>query len=338
MRAALRRHLQIGLVTAISLVCLVLAFRKVPLGEFRSSLAGGNYVWLALGLLIQPLGFLARSWRWVVLLGVRGHLADSFWAQSIGYLFTNVLPFRMGEPARVLAMSQRCKLPFFQVASSAVIERLMDGATCVLALGLVLPLVDVPAGIARAGLTMAVLAVLGFAVLIFCAHSKAFSKSFLPGMVRRIRFLPSEKLLRWWGEIVAGLAPLKSWRTIGAACLGSALTWSVSILTAWFAILVYRSTGTLVEATFMIAVLAFAVSVPSSPGFIGVFQLAGQQALVLPFGDKYDPGTALAITLVAHVVYYVFSTTLGAIGLWKLGLSYASMTRVIESKRETPAA
>ena len=36
-------------------------------------------------------------------------------------------------------------------------------------------------------------------------------------------------------------------------------------------------------------------TVPSSPGFIGVFQLVGQQALVAPFPERYTPSAALSI-------------------------------------------
>lgn len=75
----------------------------------------------------------------------------------------------------------------------------------------------------------------------------------------------------------------------------------------------------------MVVTLSLAVTVPSSPSFVGVFQLVGQQALVLPFGAKYDVATALAITLLAHLTYYLITTVLGIIGLWKLGGSFVKI-------------
>ena len=77
---------------------------------------------------------------------------DAFWAQGVGYLFTNVLPLRMGEPARVLVMAQRCRMPIMQVATTAVVERLLDTATIVLALIAVLPWMQVPVLVMRVGL------------------------------------------------------------------------------------------------------------------------------------------------------------------------------------------
>ena len=82
----------------------------------------------------------------------------------------------------------------------------------------------------------------------------------------------------------------------------------------------------------MMASLSFALIVPSSPGFIGVFQFIGQQALVIPFGLKYSVSNALAIALMAHFVYYTLSTLLGIIGLWRIGKSFVGMIRLVSRK------
>ena len=78
----------------------------------------------------------------------------------------------------------------------------------------------------------------------------------------------------------------------------------------WCIIRSFQADGAFLEATFMVVALSFAVAVPSSPGFIGIFQLVGQQALVLPFGAKYDESQALAITVTAHLTYYLLTTAL----------------------------
>ena len=82
----------------------------------------------------------------------------------------------------------------------------------------------------------------------------------------------------------------------------------------------------------MTVALSLAVTVPSSPGFIGIFQLVGQQALVSPFGNKYDASSALAIALTAHLTYYLVTTLLGVGGLWRLGESFASLARSVSSR------
>jgi hypothetical protein len=101
----------------------------------------------------------------------------------------------------------------------------------------------------------------------------------------------------------------------------------------WCVILCFQPRATIVEAAFLVVALSFAVAVPSTPGFIGVFQLIGQQALVIPFGDKYTAGSALCIALTAHLTYYLFSTALGVIGLWQLGGLFPGLSRAISFAR-----
>jgi uncharacterized membrane protein YbhN (UPF0104 family) len=95
----------------------------------------------------------------------------------------------------------------------------------------------------------------------------------------------------------------------------------------WCVIRAFQVDGLVIEAVFMVVALSLAVTIPSSPGFIGVFQFAGQQALVLPFGEKYNSGSALAITMGVHLVYYLLTTLLGVLAIWVTGTSFSTLTR-----------
>src|SRR5437588_11828321 len=91
----------------VSVLCLWIAIQPVPIALLAQSLADARYVWLVPALGLQFLAVVARARRWVVLLQWAVNLADAFWAVALGYLITNVLPFRLGEPARVLALAKR---------------------------------------------------------------------------------------------------------------------------------------------------------------------------------------------------------------------------------------
>ena len=78
---------------ALGLLLLWLAFRKVPISELRSALAGGECVWLVPLAGLELVGFAGRSARWQALLARPGILEDAFWVQSVGFIFTNLLPF-----------------------------------------------------------------------------------------------------------------------------------------------------------------------------------------------------------------------------------------------------
>ena len=324
----------------VSLLCLWLAFRSVPLGEVVHIAASANISLLLAAVILQVLAIVARSWRWLILLDKAAGLADSFWAQSIGFLFTNVFPLRLGELARVFVLSERWGLPMMQVAASAIVERLLDVTTTVSVLLLVLPWMQVPSAMRQVGIFFGILALVGLGLLLIAVRFSDSTKRFLESLQVGRSFLSSEKIGMRWGELVSGFLPLTHWPIALRAGVWSLLPWALSIAMFWNVLLAFQSDASLVEAAFMMATLAFAVAVPSSPGFVGVFQLVGQQALVLPFGAKYEPAAALAITVTIHLVYYVITTALGIAGLWRLGASFLSLGHVITDRqpdRKIPA-
>ena len=313
----------------VSGVCLWLAVRHLPLAELRHAVHHAHYVWLVPAGIFQVLAILARAQRWVVLLEQDARLGTSFWAQGVGYLFTNVLPLRMGEPARVLIMAERCRLPVMQVATTAVVERLLDTATIVLALLAVLPWMQVPTLVRRVGLACGVVLGLIFVLLLCVLRFRHASERLWRPMSKRLPSLPVEAITARWHEVVRGLLPLTHGYKAVSVFGWSLGCWLFSIALYWCIIRSFQADGTFLEATFMVVALSFAVAIPSSPGFIGIFQLVGQQALVLPFGAKYDESQAFAITVTAHLTYYLLTTALGIIGLWQLGESFGHLGRVL---------
>lgn len=318
---------------AISLGCLWLAFRNVQFASLEQSLQGGHYAWLLPAVGLQLLGVIARAQRWVVLLGCEGRLVDAFWAQGVGYLFTNIFPLRLGEPARMIIMSERCKIPFMRVAGSAVLERLLDVATVLIALLLVLPWMKVPGLVTNAGLIFGSLLLIALVILFTVMHFSRSTERLLKFLGKHFTFLPAETLIAYWQELVDGLAPLSRWQICVPAACWSAITWSLTIGIYWCVLHAFEPNGVLIEAVFMVVALSLAVAVPSSPGFIGVFQFVGEQALVLPFGGKYTLATALAITVAAYLIYYVITTALGIIGLLQSRHSVMNLGRAALSRQ-----
>ena len=76
----------------------------------------------------------------------------------------------------------------------------------------------------------------------------------------------------------------------------------------------------LVDAAVMVSVISFGGAIPAAPGAIGTYQWVGQQSLTIPFPALYTPALALAAAVLSHALSYVFSTLLGAVGIWYLGI------------------
>jgi uncharacterized protein (TIRG00374 family) len=250
----------------------------------------------------------------------------------VGYLFTNILPLRLGEPARVIVMSERCQLPVVQVAASALVERLLDVATIILVLILLLPWMQIPALVARAGILFGALVLLACLALLLAVRFSRQMESLLCAVCGRLRILSEAALIARWRELVDGLAPLLHWTLAVRVVAWSILTWTCSIAVNWCVLRAFQPNATWLTAGFVVVALSLAITVPSSPGFVGVYQFVGQQALVLPFGGSYTPASALAITLASHIAYYLISTLTGVIGLWRLGESFMGLWRIIQAE------
>lgn len=319
----------------VTLLCVWLAFRKVEYAELTRTIFNGNYMWLIPAIIAQILAIIIRSQRWVILLDENASLETSFWSQGIGYLFTNLFPFRLGEVVRVLVMSERSKMPVAQVAGTVIVERLLDVGTMILALLLVLPWMQVQSAIVRSGEFFGALVLLGILVIILLARFKEASFVLVDRVCAVFSFLPKTMIHARWAELIEGLTPLLHGFIALKVVALSILSWLFSGAVFFYTIQTFQPTGRFVEAVFMMVSISFAVIVPSSPGFIGVFQFIGQQALVIPFGLKYSVSSALAIALVAHLVFYVLSTLLGIIGIWRIGLSFAGLMRWA-ARKNTP--
>ena len=331
----IKSQINVAMGLAITVICVWLAFRKVPYTEITDIISDGNYYWLIPAAIAQLLAILVRSQRWVVLLDRKDQLEASVWSQGIGYLFTNLFPFRLGEVVRVLVMSERCKMPVVQVAGTAIVERLMDVGTMILALVVVLPWMQVPSAIIKSGQIFGVFVLVGILIIILLAMFKGTSVALINRICTVFPVLPKAMILARWAELLEGLTPLLRGVVALQVIVLSLLSWLFSGVVFYCAIRTFQPAGLLLEAIFMMVSLSLAVIVPSSPGFIGVFQFVGQQALVIPFGEKYSLGSALAITLIAHIVYYIFSTLLGIIGLWRMGQSFAGLMGLVSRKNAT---
>lgn len=325
--------LWIGLVITLASLAYVWQTLQGPaLQAFVSNIGNGNYFWLLAAFAMQVLSVIARSQRWQVLLGTKNKLWTAIWAQGIGFLFTNTLPLRLGEVARVLVMSERAQVPLVQVAVTAIIERVLDVATTVLLLLFVLPFMNVPPLVAQSGLTLGIVVLLGLVALPFVVRFEKKIAALIAALGQRVPWLPVGGLLKRWDEFVIGLQPLT--RPLSALSVfgWGAISWFFSVMMFLCGLLVFQPNGTLIEATFMIVTLAFAITVPSSPGFLGVYQAAGQFALATAFAAKYDDPLALACTMACWVGYYATTTAIGAIGVTQVGASFGELGKRILSR------
>lgn len=112
----------------LSAVALYFAFKNVPISELLKYLASINYIWVLPAVLITVLSFMLRAVRWRIILETthRVSILRAFHPLMIGFMINCVLPGRLGEVARPVILQKEEKVPFATGLATVVAERVFD--------------------------------------------------------------------------------------------------------------------------------------------------------------------------------------------------------------------
>ncbi len=322
MRPIMRKwRFWIGL--AVSLICLVLAAAGIEWRRVVTAFALADWVYLAPALVMLLAYLAARAVRWRILLGRAVPFRDAFAVTNIGYLVSNVLPLRLGDPARAVAIGMGGAVRTSTALSTVVVERVLDMAMVVLLLAVTLPFVGQAGWTRSAGLLGGVAALVALVLLIVAALRPQPVLALIGSAARRIPRLNRLPWQRVLGELLEGLAALRSWRGAGGLIVWTLLTWACTVGVYFFLIRAFIPGARLVQAAFLSCTIGLGMSVPSSPGAVGVFHSVARYALELPFGVARE--TALAIAFASHAFLYVVMCLLGLAGMVQQNLSLARL-------------
>jgi len=323
-----KRHLRLLVGLLVSAVALVFAFRGVNLRQAARSLAQARYVYLipAGGALLAYL--LARSLRWRILLGPQVDLAQAFAVTNIGYLVSNVLPFRLGDPARAVAVGLRGRVKVSAALSTVVVERVLDMLLVVLLLAATLPFVERVGKLRVVGPWAGGVAALALAIAILLAQRPEWARAVAR---RALGWAPSVDRRRWLDMLdglLDGLAALRSPRRVVAVLAWSAVAWACVVAHYYCMLRAFLDRVTLVDSGFLSCAIGFGMAVPSAPGAVGAFHYVAEYALVL-LGVERE--LALVAGSAAHAFQYILMCLLGLVGLFQQNLSLGRLRTGIAS-------
>jgi uncharacterized protein (TIRG00374 family) len=306
-----KRKFWLGIV--ISLLCLGGMFWLIRPSDIAQAIQKANpyfLLWTAFYLLVY---LLVRAVRWRFLLGNRVAQGELFHMQNIGQMLTQLLPFRLGDLARAVLVGQQPGISVAQGFTTIVVERLLDMLLMVLLLPLtLLQLTSLPAwlrqgalfsGVASAGL------IFFFTVL---ANKRPFAHNILIWLGTKWSQLSAAKLHQQLDDLLDGLQAFTHWRSAMALLGMTLLTWLPVVLAYNAALQAVQLPPSLLIATFIMIVGAFAVAAPSSPGQIGVFHM-GVIAAMTALEQPAEAAASLAVLY--HAVNFLLMVFSGIVGL-----------------------
>ncbi len=309
------------------------------LSEIRSA----NPFWYLGAVAATTFPFWLRSWRWksiIVPVYPKTRFRDRFAACCVGFMANNLFPARAGELLRAYVLSRLEPVPVVTALGSLVVERVFDGVTLVVLTFVALAMPSFPVGSAagrEVSHVASYLAVLfGGIGLVFLALViwprqvvaviERFVARFLPDSYCRPIVDALESLLKALGAIRQPILLLR-------LVLWSAAVWLMGALSYWVGLRAFGIRVPFLGALFLQSVVSFAVAVPSSPGFFGIFEYAVKVGLVQIW--NVDPNRAFSYAIGFHFAGYIPVTVLGLWYVWRLGLSWKEVGKGEEAVEET---
>jgi uncharacterized protein (TIRG00374 family) len=327
-RCRLRRSLVLPL--AISAVLLFVAVRGVDWTQVLATLRRGRVDFLALVCLILTISYVIRALRWRVVLSAERRIAPMtvFWATMAGYLGNSVLPARAGELIRSALLARKVDLSMSYVLATALLERLADvvALTIIGLLGL-LVLGTVPDWLLTVAPVAGVVGLLGLAVPRFlpCFDRQLINYAARLPVPPRLRI----RLTTLLSQFLLGLGALRNRRRGLTFAALTAVIWILDVVVALMIAQAFALPLLVPQAMVLLAALGFASAVPSTPGYVGVYQFVAVTVL-LPFGFSRDQAIVQVIGL--QGVVYAVEIVCGTLGLWYLsGLKGALPWRPLAS-------
>jgi glycosyltransferase 2 family protein len=330
------RWVQLALGIVISAGCIALAVRGLDLAHVAEALSSAAYGWLLPAIALYFAGVWVRAVRWRLLLApVRPDrpvsAARLFPVVVIGYMANDVLPFRLGEIARCYVLRRREGIAQTAALGTVLVERIMDGITMLAFMGVALAFLPATADLElllrRAG------ALFGVTVLVLVAITLR------PDLATRlvdvlVGPLPESVGRRARGiatSVLSGLASLSGARGALRVFALSCLAWGLEAGMYYVLMAAFPIQQSLPLAVLTTAVANLGSLVPSSPGYVGVFEYFALLAMV-PFGVPEE--LAFAYILVVHAALVVPVTLLGFFYAAREGLALNRIASAPEATAE----
>ena len=313
----------------ISVVALYFAFKNVPLAELFEYLASINYLWVIPAVVVVFLSFLLRAWRWRIILESERKISvwRAYNPMMIGFMINCVLPGRLGEVARPVILQKEEKIPFTTGLATVVAERVFD--ICILLLLFMLTvgvlqinpdqnvifgsynlnlgtLQTVFNGLLKLGALLIIGVVLFsigrmrkiiYRVVMYTPELLFFAGEDFKSSVRRKICEPVINILK---NIARGFVLIRSPKKMLYCTVLSVLIWGLAAFSYFLVTLGSPGVNlTYLEITTVMVIVCFFISLPSVPGWWGLWEAGGIFALSL-FGVTSKE--AAGFTLANHAI------------------------------------
>lgn len=313
---------------ALAAVLLYFSLRGIQWRDVWTLISGAKPGYLALAVSLATLALFLRAMRWRILLcsGSTVEVSTAFWATSAGYFGNNFLPARAGELARTLMISSRSGLSNAFVLTTAMMERMTDAIALVMISAVVLwTLPAQPEWLAKAVRPFGLLSACGALAIAVLPRLERFGKALLNRLP--LPLAVRAKLTVLLEHVLEGIRVFHDGRRLAGFLVLTIAIWCIDAAGTMVGARALGLTIPAPVAFLLIAGLGLGSALPSTPGYVGIYQFVAVSVLT-PFG--FSRTNAIAYILLAQALSYALIAFWGSLGFWH----YRRMTAI--PKAATP--
>jgi uncharacterized membrane protein YbhN (UPF0104 family) len=291
-----------------------LAIRGVHLDEIVDALREANLWWLIPSLVVLAVGVFLRAVRWRSLYGhdTRPPLGPVSAAMMVGVAVNNLVPFRAGEAARILALGRRAGTSRVESVVTVALERVLDVFCLLVLLFVALPLLPDVTWIGGAAVLAAVLAIglVGAAVVFAVWGDRPLH--FVARLFGRLPFIDEDQIEHAGHSLTRGFVGLRHPGIAFAGFAWTTLSWIVTSISFWILTFAFHLDLPVDAGLLVLAAVGLSLVLPAAPGALGVFEAAVVLAL-----DAYGVprADALSYAFVLHAMNFFPYLIAGAVAL-----------------------
>ena len=310
----------------ISILLLFLSLRDIKFHEIIETLKKADFRFVFIPTVCIFISAFLSALKWSKISGNNIKVGQTFVALIIGLFVNNVMPARIGEIVKAYVLSKKTGVSFTYGISTVLVDRFFDLIGLLMLTFIFFPKHSLPPQVSQGIYILVTLLIVCMAAMIIMSRER-FIK-IIAGNLNKIKKPLFLKLARRITEVQENLKRINSPLNIFYYISIAFVQWLFMSASLFCVMLTLGVSINPVYIPFVCALLNMGLTIPSSPGYVGVYQFLLVYLLSIFNIPKYEGFT---VSILFHASWYIPYNILGFIFLMKEHLKIKELKKLEEN-------